>query len=371
MEWYSHVKHDVSESEVTLLIYELASTEVEESLAETIRRLSAIRRWKRVIVIGEMEMSRIMRRRYSQSIIELRSVIAESSFDEVFISRDYCGAGSPLIVNVYPDATRILFGDAFGIIGDESDLLIPWSWSMRAVRINLRAFVRKVLFGGPKRFYFDAAVLTLPIDYSGSYLQNIPLLVPNSDFALAILKECSDQLSELNSYSNRLLEGSRNPHLFLLSTLSSCGFMSAENEIDFYVKIIREITPEGATVLLKAHPRCEAHILASILKEVGSEYFIKVIDDPQFSRFPIELWNKLIMKCRIVAIFSTSCVNLNYFYGKEVILPLNESIISQYVYPESISFVTKGNAINLESLNRLKEWDGNSFLYRAPEGRSH
>jgi hypothetical protein len=101
------------------------------------------------------------------------------------------------------------------------------------------------------------------------------------------------------------------------------------------------------------------------MKRIGSEYSFQVIDDSRFSRLPIELWRLLIEECRIVAVYSTCCLNLNYFYGKEVILPLNESNIRQYVYPKRIASVVKGNAMNLESLNRLKEWDGKSPVWRA------
>jgi hypothetical protein len=111
------------------------------------------------------------------------------------------------------------------------------------------------------------------------------------------------------------------------------------------------------------------HILTSVLKEIGPEYCVKVLDDPRFSRVPIELWMLLIEECRIVAVYSTCCANLSYFYGKEVILPLNEGSISHYVYSEWITSVTKGNTINLESLNRLKEWDRRSVLWKAPESK--
>jgi hypothetical protein len=367
LEWYGQVKHDSSESEVVLLLYDLS--EVEKPLEEAIRTLSGVRSWKRIVFISEKEMSRIMKRRYSKSILELRSAIGESSFNELIIARDFFGIASPLIMNAYSDAAKIAYGDGFGFVGYEGDVVPRWSWSLKAMRIHLSAFVRRVLFGSPKRFSFDAAVLTLPIDMSGSYLRDIPLLVPQRDYALAILQECSNQLPELNSYCNRLLEGSHNPYLFLLSNLSRGGLMSIESEIDLYVKIIRETTPVGATVFLKPHPRSQIHILTSILKAIGPEYCIKAIDDSQFSRMPIELWIPLINKCRISTILSSSCVNLSYFYGNEAIISLNESNISRYFYPEWVAYVSKLNTVILESLNRLKEWDGNSPLLKAPENR--
>lgn len=370
LEWYGHVKHSSCDSEFVLLIYDLSVTaEVEGPLEKTIRMLSEVRRWKSVIFISGAEMSRMMRRRYSDSVEELRLTIGEQSFDEIAIMRNYSGAGSPLVLNAYPDTTRITYGDSFGLVGNESELSPRWSWSLQSAHIQLRVFARRMLFGGPKKFTFDVAVLTLPIDFSGSYLDSIPLLIPHRDFAVAIVNKCADQLSGLISYCHSLLDQAHDPYVFLLSTLSRSGLMSAEYEIDLYVKIIRQTTPRGSTVFLKPHPRGEMDILTSVMKRIGSEYSFRVINDPRFSRFPIELWKLMIEKCQIVAVYSTCCVNLSYLYGKEVILPLSESNIRQYVYPEWIASVIKGNTLNLESLNRLKEWDGQSPLWKAVEGR--
>jgi hypothetical protein len=141
--------------------------------------------------------------------------------------------------------------------------------------------------------------------------------------------------------------------------------MSIENEIALYISIIRQTAPRGSTIILKPHPRSNMTILATVVNAVEAEYRVKVIDYSQFSRIPIELWISMITECTIVAIYSTCCVNLSYLYGKEVILPLNESNIKQYVYPEWIESVTKGNTMNLESMNRLKEWDRKSVLWKA------
>jgi hypothetical protein len=369
MEWYGQVKHGSSESEAVLLLYDFyVSEQLEKSLEEVIRTIAGFRPWKRVICIDSKEMSQIMRRRYSNSVIQLRSAINEGSFDEIYIARDYGSIGTPLIINTYSDSTRITYGDSLGLVGNERELSPHWSWTLQSFDMYLRVFARKVIFGSPKRFAFDAAALTLPIDWSGSYLNNLQLLVPPKAFALNILKECSDRLAGLHAYSKRLLEGAHNPYLFLLSTLSASGVMSVQNEIEMYVKIIRKTTPLGATVLVKPHPRAESHILAAVVKETELDYSIKVIDDPEFSRIPIELWSLLIDACRIVAVFSTSCLNLSYFYGKDVVLPLDMEYIGRYCFPEWAEEIIKANRMNLESMDNLREWDGKSPLWKAPEG---
>jgi hypothetical protein len=366
MEWYGQAKNGSSESEVVLLLYDfMVPAELEKPFEEAIRSLASVRRWKSVIFISGNEMSRIMRRRYSESALQIASEIGEAYFDEIFIARDFGGAGNALILNAYSDATRITYGDSFGLVGNESEFIPRLSCVLEAARVHLRALVRRVLFGSPKKFAFDAAVLTLPIDWSGSYLDNLQLLVPSKEFALNIMKECSDELAGMNAYCNILLGGAHNPYLFLLSNLSASGVMSVQNEIEMYVKIIRQITPLGATVFVKPHPRVETHILTAVMREIEPDYSIRSIDEPEFSRIPIELWTLLIDACRIVAVFSTSCLNLRYFYGNNVVLPLDEKDIARYFFPEFTESIIKGNIMNLESMDNLKEWDAKSILWKA------
>lgn len=366
LEWYGHIKHDSSESEVVLVLYDfLVPVEVEKPLQEAILSIAGVREWKKVVFIGGQEMSHIMRKRYSRSVLEMRSILGESSFDEIFLASNVMGFGSVLMLNAYPDATRVIYGDSFGLVGNESLMLIRWSWSLKAARIYLRSLARKVLFGYPKQIAFDVAVLTLPVDYSGRYLQNVPLLVPQREFALARLKECCDQLPGLIAYCKNLLEGAHNPSLFMLSTLFQSGLMSMENEIALYIRIIRRTAPQGSTIIMKPHPRGNMAILAAVVNAVEAEYRVMVIDDPQFSRIPIELWILLITECTIVAFYSTSSVNLNYFYGKDVVIPLDANTIGELFYPQEIATAIKDNTLNLEAINKLKMWDGNSPLWQA------
>jgi len=367
MEWYDRVKHCSSDTEVTLLVCDLlVQPDLEAPLEEIVKNLSVVRRWKKIVFISGMEMSQIMKRRYAKSVLEFRSLIGETSFDEIFAGRDFAGVGNALVLNAYPDAARIIYGDSFGYVGYQDDLSPKWTLSLKSARTHLVSFVRKILFGSPNKFRFDAAVLTLPVDWSGDYLRNIPLLIPDKGHALKILSECSNQLPGLNVYCDSLLEGTCDPHVVLLSNLSRAGFMSVENEIGLYVETIQQTVPAGATILLKPHPRAPIGILTSVLKAIGAEYRITLIDDARFSRIPIELWVSLIRASKVVTIVSSSGVYLKYFYGTEVNLPLSDGAIRQYFYPEWISYIAKVNTVIRESLHNLKEWDGKSPLWKAP-----
>jgi len=367
LEWYGRVKYGSPKAEIVLLLQDfLVDDEIEKPLEQTIKSLSGVRQWKKVLFIGRHEMSRLLKRRYTNSVRKIRAVIGEDYFDEVYVARSTGGVGNALVLNAYPNATRIIYGDSFGYVGYEEDLSPQTSWSVKNVRSHLKSFVRQVLFGGPVKLDFNAAVLTLPVDWSGSYLRNIPLLIPEKDHATKILQEYSEQLAGLAEYCNDLLYESSDPYLFLLSNLSAAGMMSVENEIAFYVESIKQVASSGITILLKPHPRGQAYITTTIVKTLASEYSIRVVDDPRFSRVPIELWRPLINRCRIATVLSSSCTYLKYFYQIEVVVPLDASNIVKYMNPAWIPYVTKVSTVLLESLGRLREWDGRSLLWKGP-----
>ena len=236
MEWYGCRKHDSAESEATLLLYDFAAAEDDErSMGQAIRTLSGIRHWSRVVNIDCRQMRRIMKQRYARSIRDLQVAVGEQEFDEVFLAREFGGAGSPLILNAYPRASRISYGDGFGVVGNEREFELPWAKPWTAGPALLRALARRVIYGSPKRFDFDAAVLTLPIDWSGAYSATLPLLVPPKEYALRLLGKFFEQLPELNAYCNHLLlEASTESYLFLLSNLSASDLMTTDGEIALY-----------------------------------------------------------------------------------------------------------------------------------------
>jgi hypothetical protein len=366
LEWYGWVKSGSRQAEVVLLMQDfLVSDEIESPLRQTITNLSPVRQWKKTLFIGQREMSRLLKRRYMDSVRMMKATIGEESFDEVYVARRTGGAGNALVLNAYPDASRIVYGDSFGYVGYEEDLSPHARWSMKNIRTHIKSIMRKIIFGGPREFEFDAAVLTLPVDWSGTYLQNIPLIIPEKDFAVGIIQEYSDQLVGMSAYCDYVLQGSRNPYLFLLSNLSAAGMMSAENELAFYIESIRNLAETGATLLIKPHPRGQAPITTQLLNALAGEYSIRIMDDPRFSRIPIELWYPLNRRCRIATVLSSSCTYLKYFYGIQVAVPLNASSIANYIDPLWAPYVTKVSAVLLKSLDCLDVWDGRSPLWKG------
>ncbi len=365
MEWYWQIKYNSADAETVLLLYDfLCPPEQEQLLADTIMRLSKVRKWDKTIFISGQEMRNISRKYYSQSIKDLRKIIGLEGFDDIYIARDYCGFGSSLILNAYKQATRITYGDSLGIVGDEEEYKLRW-WDLRSAFPNVKIFMRSLLYEKPVILGFDAAVLSLPLDWSGSYLKDIPLFVPRRKHVLNIFEKVYNLLPDLANYCDSLLKGDSNSYLFLLSNFSASGYTLPENEVALYIDIVRHIAPKNSSIIIKNHPRSGPYVLKSIISSLKTDYRIKSIDDVNLSRIPVELWSPLIIGCRIVSIFSTSAINISYIYKKDVIFALNDAKIEKYVFPKMIPITVKGNRAIIESVDNLKKWDGNSPLWKG------
>ena len=369
MSWYQKQSGQPDDEEAILLMYDfLMPPHLEKDFADTILQLSAFRRWGKIVYIDSIQMRTISNARYSRSMAGLKRLIGASTFDEIYLARDYCGFGSPLIINCYAEATKITYGDSLGLVGNEQ-VFNPFDWMspFHSVLSLAKQFTRKILLGGPSKFPFDKAVLTTPMDWSGHYLQNIRLHVPTREHAVETINTIYTNMPHFREYC-RQLEHCLIGHpgfVFLLSNLSGSSLMSAKAEIELYTEIIKNTTPAHGVVFIKGHPRNGNYILDEVANRLKGLYSVVIIDNEKFSRIPIELWVDLMQACTIIPIFSTSAINLQYFFGKNVILPLNNSLIDYYFYPNKADYMKKANQLILDCIKKLDRWDGQSILWRG------
>ena len=372
MEWYGHIKHNSVNADAVLLLFDFgAPPELEKPLAESIMLLSKIRKWDKVVFISSQEMRRISHQRYNHSIREIQRIIGDYKFGEIYVARDHSDFGNPLIINAYPNAARILCGESFGVVGNEDQDRVHWDRidSLRtALSITVRSIIRGLLYGCPSKFPFDAAVLALPVDWSGSYLNNLPLCVPSREYVVSLIMRLVDQLPELRAYCESLIDGiTGDCYLYLLGNFTNAGVTSIENEIALYQSVIKETAPKGATIFLKNHPRSPSAqpVINSLIDKFGNDYNIKVIDDTKLSALPIELYAPLIKKCNIVSVCSSSAINICYIYSKQVIIPLDDDKITTYCYNNQIDFICKINNMFRASITALEMWDGKTPLWKG------
>jgi Alpha-2,8-polysialyltransferase (POLYST) len=368
MEWYGQSEDRSDKYETVLLMYDfLMSPDLEPEFFDVIVQLSSSMPWHKVVFIGSAEMTEIMRGNYSGCISKLHTTLGESDFDEIHLARDFCGDGSTLIINTYPNAVKIAYGDSMGLIGDKATYTnFNWKTPLRSFLSRCKAVCRRGLFGGPRSYSFDAAVLSLPLDLSNGGLEGVPVVVPSKHHVESQIKRIYDGLGDLKRYCTSLLghDSLTASHLFLLSNLSASGLMSRENEILMYVEIIRSTVVEDGRILLKFHPRSSLEVVNAVVDNLKFDYQVKVIDDAKLSRVPIELWGDLIANCKIVAMFSTSALNIKYIYAKQVELPLNSALIAKYFYHDKVGYVEEVHDMIAQSIAGLEKWDRKSVLWK-------
>jgi hypothetical protein len=369
MEWYKKIKDSSEESKSVLLMYDfLAPETIEPELFEIITRMASVRVWHSVVFISSKDMGSIMKGSYSSSIRRLCDTIGEYDFDEIYLARDFCGHGSPLIINAYRNAKKIIYGDSLGVVGNEAGInSFNWHSPATSLLSVCKRLLRERLYGAPDRLQFNAAVLTLPIVCSNGYLDDVPLFIPRIDFVVSTIQSVYQKLSNLSDYCDSLirLAGESNCLLFLLSNLNRSGLMTKEKEIALYVEIINETAVKGSSIFLKAHPRDSGEVLDAIVDRLHANFKIIAIDDARVSRIPIELWAGLIESCRVIPIFSSSAITLKYIYRKSVWLPLNEELVRRYFFKDKISYILESNHWISKSIENLEIWDGRSLLFES------
>jgi len=367
-DWYRRLTEGTEDAEAVLLLYDfLAPPDIESAIADSVMQLVDRSAWSRVVFIRSNEMAAIMRGKYTRSIERLHAALGCSHFDEIFLARDHVGDGSPLLINAYPDATRLAYGDSFGLVGQRGVLdALAWSSPLRSLLAAARRGARRALWGGPKIIPFDAAVLTLPLDLSGTYLSQTRLVVPPREHVVRCIEQITAQLDGLRAYCRHLIAGKGSPlgdHLVLLSNLSASGLTSTSQEIDLYAEVIEQTARPGSTVFIKHHPRSSHEVLRAVVNRVGQSQRVVVLDEASLERIPVELWQDLIAHCDIVAMFSTSAINMKYLYGKDVVIPLDIDRIERFFPPERVEYMASGTRMIREAIGNLEHWDEKSVLW--------
>lgn len=368
MAWFAQATRSGQASETVLLMYDfLMPADMEPEFVNVIGQLAKPFPWHSTVFLDADAMAEIVKGSHPRRYQKLYKALGFDTFDEIIIGRDFCGEGNPLILNAYPQAKRIVYGDAMGIVGNEGVTDgFDWRSPLRSLAYLGRDLALRAWHGQYSKMKFDAAVLTLPIDWSGSYLDTIPLLVPPREFVVEQITAMADSIQALHDYAARLINSEEDNHLVLLSNLSASGLLSPKNEVALYVDIVTTTVPKGATVLLKPHPRGARDVLNEVVGILGEDYKVIAIDDQAFSGFPIELWACFIRHCnKIVPVYSASAYQIKYIYGKDVILTLDEARISRYMYADKAGLIAKGNRSITDAVARVGTWDGRSPLWKG------
>lgn len=389
MEWYGLEKYGTTYAEAVLILYDfLVAPEQEEHIVEAIMQVAPVIKWKKIVFIGGTEMHNITLNEPDTSVAKFREKIGSYEFDEIIIARNHIGLGSDLILRSYPKATRLTYGDGFGAVGTEIFTSIYGAnYSIlygRLMRLAKKIFSGKIgfsdLYSRMNEFIrnkfrskmqphlpFDAAVLILPIDYSGTYLNHLPLYVPSREHVINVLNKINRVMPQLNEYCMDLVKNVSNDcYLYLFVTATESGSTSLNNEVAMYIETIYENSPKGSTIFIKLHPRKNMSFGDHLLPVLMKDYNVIIINKGQFKSIPIEFWKPLIERCKIIS-FSSSSLSLKYIYGKDVVSGLSVEKIKKYIFKKYQKVVENDYYLVSEASDALETWDGSSPLWKRKQ----
>lgn len=376
VKWYGLQRHGSERANVVTLVHNPGlSDALTNQSGAIVERLTASQGWSKPVVLTAGEMAGIIRAgrltTYRAVLRRFREKISVDHFDEIYYSHDLSGRVVELVMNAYPDAVRITFGDGLGQIYDRRYLTLAGgtqqggqTFSPRHVLNVLKTRIRLGLLGGPRFLQASKAVLTLPMDHAGDILDDKELFVIPKKLVLEIISDCNRENPELEQYSQGLLSSTPALRfLVLLSNLSDGHFTSIEREVAMYEEMVRHHAPQGAAVFIKVHPLSVAPLDEMLRSRLQADYTVQTVSR-EFNRYPIELWSGLISACQVITI--TSCVvSLSFLYDRPVIYPVGSSWVERYILPPFWDYFKDGDRLYRGQLANLPTWDGRSVLWRG------
>jgi hypothetical protein len=209
------------------------------------------------------------------------------------------------------------------------------------------------------------AVLPLPVDQSGHYLDDLELVVPNRELARRTAAACAADCTALGEYVRELVAsfGDRPAFVLCMQNFAECGTVGFEDDVSLWCDIVRRHCPAGSVVLLKAHPAESLPRGAAIASALGGAFEVVQLD-PRFARYPIELWEGLVRRATVVT-GSMPLLSLRYLYGVDAIQPFTDDLMERR-FPRNVwTFYKNGLSLFTGPLGRYDGWDGTSVLWRG------
>lgn len=372
-----------SPSRVVTIVH--APTDDREAAAEVgsmVERLIASQGWPAPIVMTIADVLALTPeggRSYRRSLAEFRKLVGPDPFDEVYYAHDFVNRVPELMMNAFPQAERITFGDSLGFVFNGRYLVAQVLGASReearasveqAARddspgLTRRAmrWVRRRLLVEPRPCQARFAALILPMDHTGDYLNDKELLVVPRALTLEVIAECEATLPDVRQYSHELLGRSASPrYLLVLENDVESNTMSFDEAVRMYETAVRRNAPVGATVFIKPHPLAVEPTADEIARHLDPDYATTVLS-PELMRCPLELWKTLLDGCEVITPLSSCYITLSYLYHKDVILASGRAWIEEFYPLKTWDYLTEVDGRYREMVSAMATWDGKSVLW--------
>lgn len=303
---------------------------------------------------------------------KLSSCLGDSGFDEIYYAHDVGGFAYQLLAGANPKALRITTGENFGHVFERKvyfDYL-----RMPEPPLSLLSRIRKclrrsdIVQDAPKEpvvsdFRPHRAMLLLPVDQSGSYLNGIDLIVPPKHLAREITNECITNCAELKAYVHEVLSrlGTEKTYVICTQNFAECGTIDVDQDIAMWCEVIRANCEPGSRVLVKTHPAESIPRVSEIASRLGDDYKVAELDK-RFCRYPIELWAALVVHASVVS-GSMPLLSLKYLYDIDCVQAYSDDVFERW-FPENVwRFYKNGLSLFTLPLSNYPTWNGESVLW--------
>jgi hypothetical protein len=375
-----------------------ASLEIAKIIAEMLSQFNFI---ESVKTVPELELSDVLSYKSKAKLVNFfSSMLGWQEVNEIYYSHDLGGYMYYSLASAFSSAKLICYGDSMGIAAERDEYLsdLRESKSVESNKISLACifnFIESLtklqkfitrpavnrfrdLFSLSKskinsddnlaefisaNFHPDLAILIMPVGQSRNFLKKLNLKVCNRAIVTEVVNTCIKSCSKLNYYVDQLLASFPQARKFILLTenFAECSFIDFDREIKMYCEFIENYCLPGDVIFLKSHPGEILPRNQKIIEALGKTYQIVELS-PNFKRYPIEIWERLVKQSFIISTGST-ILNLKYLYDLNLILPLNPDSIEYWFPKERWSLIKEAIRLYLEPLKKLPNWDGNSILW--------
>ncbi len=370
---------------VVVLLHPPVSAATAAANAAVVERLIGSQGWDPPVLLAGEDLARLspsLRRGASlRRTIRRFTETYGTEFDEIHFAHDMVKPLPELAMNAYPNAKRIVYGDALGSVYDTRYFMAlaeggtiddarraARGGSQHRSRTTPRSLARRVrdgLLGKATAFAPDAAVLVLPMDQTGRALAGTPFSVVPKQLMLDILAQCTGAVPELAAYARATRETTRAPrYLLLLENYADADMTGVDDELAMYEAVVRRHAPAGATVLLKPHPLAVAPIADRLTERLATDYAVHAIP-AELGRYPMELWAELLSSCEVISMLSYCGISLAFLLGKQTIYPIDTSLIERYFPPRSWDRMNDSDVLYRGQLANLAAWDGRGILWKG------
>ena len=340
-----------------LVIYDLyAPAGQMEDFRATIRQLAlAGNQWEDIICLEPEEINRWCRLVRTEGLRRVRREVetrlGQRGADELFLVRNW-QPGNLLMMNCYPDAEHICYGDTIGVYFTEHYFsptptpiidTVPAAsqkprW--RGLLTETRETLSHTLYGRTalQEMPFDNGCLVAP-DLFGE-MASFPVDITDR----VLLRDTLAVIARQVQFTAPPALRNRNGPcaLLLTSNFSEAGAMTREGELTACRTFIAERVPASATIVLKPHPRDSREKIVAFGEALRRDFAsVLLLDEPQLFYLPFEIFMFTVLaessfeldaQLQLLC-FSSACLGPAYFFNLRAELGFGPELVNRHFEP--------------------------------------